>query len=70
MIEKQTPKNAIKSVNKPRARTSHSCTAYKNRYMIIIGGEGEFTDDELMKLYPKQMKKAANTTGKRNNDTS
>lgn len=24
---------------KPVPRTSHSCTIYKNRYLIIIGGE-------------------------------
>jgi hypothetical protein len=35
------------AVNKPRARTSHSCTVYKNRYMIIVGGEGEFDEEEI-----------------------
>lgn len=28
-------------MNKPVGRTSHSCTVYKNRYLVIIGGEGE-----------------------------
>lgn len=31
----------------PTPRTSHSCIPYKNRYLIVIGGENEqFSDDE------------------------
>jgi len=47
VIEPQTPSGAPRPLNKPRARTSHSCTVYKNRYMIIIGGEGQFDEAEL-----------------------
>ena len=29
----------------PPPRTSHSCVAYKNRYLVVIGGENEETGD-------------------------
>lgn len=59
LIEKQTPKGELASYPKPRARTSHSATVYKNRYMVIIGGEGEFTESELslMKISDKKRRK-------------
>lgn len=47
MIESQTPKGERAAILKPRGRTSHSCTVYKNRYMVIIGGEGELYPEEL-----------------------
>ena len=31
--------NSLNNPNRPCARTSHSCTVYKNRYLVIIGGE-------------------------------
>ena len=39
------------NTQKPCARTSQSCVAYKNRYMIIIGGE---TDSETPMLDSKE----------------
>lgn len=40
-LEKQTPKGQMPPLHKPVGRTSHSCTVYKNRYLVIIGGESE-----------------------------
>ena len=34
-------KVVVKSEVKPYPRTSHTCVAYKNRYLIVIGGETE-----------------------------
>ena len=33
--------NTKNDPRRPCARTSHSCTVYKNRFLIIIGGESE-----------------------------
>ena len=30
----------------PPPRTSHSCVSYKNRYLVVIGGENEETPDK------------------------
>lgn len=45
-IEQQTPKGELPSYPKPCARTSHTCTVYKNRFFIIIGGETEIEPSE------------------------
>jgi hypothetical protein len=47
LIEPQTPHGEKPPYPRPRARTSHSCTVYKNRFMVIIGGEGELDEKEL-----------------------
>jgi hypothetical protein len=44
-------------MDKPRARTSHSCTVYKNRYMVIIGGEGELDENEIRNIKWSKKKK-------------
>lgn len=54
LIEPQTQKGALRSMSKPRGRTSHSCTVYKNRYMVIVGGEGEFDESELATMKAQQ----------------
>lgn len=46
MIEPNT-KNDPK---RPCARTSHSCTVYKNRYLIIVGGETELDSNSNSQL--------------------
>ena len=38
-IEPQTSKDILPLSGKPSPRTSHTCTVYKNRYLVIIGGE-------------------------------
>ena len=30
----------------PPPRTSHSCVSYKNRYLVVIGGENEETPEK------------------------
>jgi len=38
-IEPQSKKGHVMPQLKPVPRTSHSCTVYKDRYLVIIGGE-------------------------------
>ena len=41
VIEPQTPKGEKPARVKPCARTSHTCDVYKNRFLIVTGGETE-----------------------------
>ena len=41
LIEPQTPKGQKSQIIKPCARTSHTCNVYKNRFLVITGGETE-----------------------------
>ena len=38
-----------KDTKSPCARTSHTCTVYKNRFLVIIGGETEVDASEVKK---------------------
>jgi len=76
VIEPQTPAGSRRPMNKPRARTSHSCTVYKNRYMIIVGGEGQLDESEIRALQlanassgSKKEAKKSKKSGKNKNDS-
>jgi hypothetical protein len=43
-IQPKVPRNL--EVQRPRARTSHSCVPYKSRYLILIGGEAASVSEE------------------------
>eukprot|EP00347_Sterkiella_histriomuscorum_P007476 403348772 len=66
-LEQQTPIELIHTVYKPTSRTSHTCTVYKNRYLIIIGGETVPSAQDQIK---KQINQPPQTKLKSNLDIS
>ncbi len=51
MVQPPSEVSTVQKPDRPLGRTSHTCTVYKNRFLIVIGGEAESnSSDDLTRL--------------------